>query len=54
MPASRYPSMLAMVATKKLRPGDMITETVGLGGASRVLEEMTSFQNVGMSVINEY
>jgi len=54
MPASRYPSMLSMVATKKLRPGDMITETVGLGGASRVLEEMTSFQNVGMSVINEY
>ncbi len=54
MPASRYPSMLAMVASKKLRPSDMITETVGLGGASRVLQEMTSFQNVGMSIINEY
>jgi D-arabinose 1-dehydrogenase-like Zn-dependent alcohol dehydrogenase len=54
MPASRYPSMLAMVGTKKLRPSEMITETVGLGGASRVLEEMTSFQNVGMSIINEY
>ena len=54
MPASRYPSMLAMVAAKKLRPGDMITETVGLAGASRVLEEMTGFQNVGMSIINEY
>jgi D-arabinose 1-dehydrogenase-like Zn-dependent alcohol dehydrogenase len=54
MPASRYPSMLAMVAAKKLRPGDMITETVGLEGASRVLQEMTSFQNVGMSIINEY
>jgi D-arabinose 1-dehydrogenase-like Zn-dependent alcohol dehydrogenase len=54
MPASRYPSMLAMVGSKKLRPGDMITETVGLAGASRVLEEMTSFQNVGMSIINEY
>ncbi len=54
MPASRYPSMLAMVAARKLRPGDMITETVGLAGASRVLEEMTGFQNVGMSIINEY
>ncbi len=54
MPASRYPSMLAMVASKKLRPADMITETVPLDGASRVLEEMTTFQNVGMSIINEY
>jgi D-arabinose 1-dehydrogenase-like Zn-dependent alcohol dehydrogenase len=54
MPASRYPSMLQMVAAKKLRPAEMITETVPLGGASRVLEEMTSFQNVGMSIINEY
>ena len=54
MPASRYPSMLAMVGARKLRPGDMITETVGLAGASRVLEDMTSFQNVGMSIINEY
>lgn len=54
MPASRYPSMLQMVAAKKLRPADMITETVALGGASRVLEEMTNFQNIGMSIINEY
>jgi D-arabinose 1-dehydrogenase-like Zn-dependent alcohol dehydrogenase len=54
MPASRYPSMLQMVEQKKLRPAEMITETVPLGGASRVLEEMTSFQNVGMSIINEY
>jgi D-arabinose 1-dehydrogenase-like Zn-dependent alcohol dehydrogenase len=54
MPASRYPSMLAMVASRKLRPADMITETVPLDGASRVLQEMTTFQNVGMSIINEY
>jgi len=54
MPASRYPSMLQMVSAKKLRPAEMITETVPLSGASRVLEEMTSFQNVGMSIINAY
>ncbi|MGO9056554.1 MAG: zinc-binding dehydrogenase [Candidatus Binataceae bacterium] len=54
MPASRYSTMLQMVAAKKLRPADMITETVPLGEASRVLEEMTNFQNVGMSVVNEY
>lgn len=54
MPASRYPSMLQMVEAKKLDPKSMITETVGLDGASRVLEEMTSFQNVGVSIIDRY
>jgi D-arabinose 1-dehydrogenase-like Zn-dependent alcohol dehydrogenase len=54
MPASRYPSMLQMVEAKKLNPKAMITETVGLDGASRVLEEMTNFQNVGVSIIDRY
>jgi D-arabinose 1-dehydrogenase-like Zn-dependent alcohol dehydrogenase len=54
MPASRYPSMLQMVEAQKLNPKAMITETVPLEGASRVLEEMTSFQNVGVSIINQY
>src|SRR5216683_1744160 len=54
MPATRYPSMLQMVEAKKLRPREMITETVGLEGASRVLEQMTTFQNVGVSIINQY
>jgi D-arabinose 1-dehydrogenase-like Zn-dependent alcohol dehydrogenase len=54
MPAARYPSMLQMVETKKLDPKSMITETVSLEGASRVLEEMTNFQNVGVSIINQY
>ena len=54
MPAARYPSMLQMVEAKKLDPKSMITETVSLEGASRVLEEMTNFQNVGVSIINQY
>jgi D-arabinose 1-dehydrogenase-like Zn-dependent alcohol dehydrogenase len=54
MPASRYPSMLQMVAAKKLNPKEMITETISLEGANRVLEEMTNFQNVGVSIINQY
>ena len=54
MPASRYPSMLQMVAAKKLDPKATITETIGLEDASRVLNEMTSFQNVGVSIINKY
>ena len=54
MPAARYPSMLQMVQAGKLNPKSMITETVGLDGASRVLEEMTNFQNVGVSIIDKY
>ena len=54
MPVSRYASMLQMVEAKKLQPAAMVTETVPLAVASRVLEEMTTFQNVGMSIINEY
>jgi D-arabinose 1-dehydrogenase-like Zn-dependent alcohol dehydrogenase len=54
MPASHYPGMLEMVNAKKLDPKAMITETVSLEGANRVLEEMTTFQNVGVSIINQY
>jgi alcohol dehydrogenase/propanol-preferring alcohol dehydrogenase len=46
--------MLQMVEAKKLNPKLMITETVPLEGAARVLEEMTTFQNVGVSVIDKY
>jgi D-arabinose 1-dehydrogenase-like Zn-dependent alcohol dehydrogenase len=54
MPAARYRSMLQMVEAKKLNPKAMITETVPLESASRVLEEMTNFQNVGASIIDKY
>jgi len=54
MPASRYPSMLQMVNSRKLNPKSMITETIGLDQASGVLEQMTTFQNVGVSIINKY
>jgi len=54
MPANRYPSMLQMVNARKLNPKSMITETISLGGASAVLEQMTTFQNVGVSIINKY
>ncbi|HEY1849681.1 MAG TPA: zinc-dependent alcohol dehydrogenase family protein [Candidatus Binataceae bacterium] len=54
MPANRYSSMLQMVNAKKLNPKSMITETISLGGASAVLEQMTTFQNVGVSIINKY
>jgi hypothetical protein len=32
----------------------MITETIGLEGAAKVLEGMTTFQNVGVTIIDKY
>ncbi|MGD0072898.1 MAG: zinc-dependent alcohol dehydrogenase family protein [Candidatus Binataceae bacterium] len=54
MPASRYPAMLRMVEAGRLAPGAMVTERISLDQVSRVLEEMTSFQNVGTAVITQY
>ena len=52
MQASHYPGMLQMVEAKKLNPKSMITGTVDLGGAAKILEEMTNFQNVGVTIID--
>jgi len=52
MQSSHYPGMLQLVSSGKLNPKAMITETIGLEGASKVLEDMTTFQNVGVSIID--
>lgn len=40
MPAVDYPAMLGMVADGRLRPGDLVTRTIGLDGIGDVLAEM--------------
>ena len=54
MQAARYPAMLQMVESRKLSPKQMVTQTVGLNKASEILSEMSSFQNVGVTVIDNY
>jgi alcohol dehydrogenase len=54
MQAARYPSMLQMVESRKLSPKTMVTQTVPLEKASDVLHAMTNFENVGVSIINQY
>jgi D-arabinose 1-dehydrogenase-like Zn-dependent alcohol dehydrogenase len=54
MPAAHYPSMLAIVEAGKISPKKMVTGTCDLNGINKVFEEMTSFQNVGVTVINQY
>ncbi|HEY6420855.1 MAG TPA: zinc-dependent alcohol dehydrogenase family protein [Candidatus Binataceae bacterium] len=54
MQASHYPQMLQMVEAKKISPKAMVTGTVGLDGINKIFEEMNTFQNVGVTVINKY
>jgi D-arabinose 1-dehydrogenase-like Zn-dependent alcohol dehydrogenase len=50
----RYPAMLNMVERGRLAPRELITETIPLEKAFGVLEQMSSFENVGISVINQF
>jgi D-arabinose 1-dehydrogenase-like Zn-dependent alcohol dehydrogenase len=54
MQASHYPSMLQMVEAKKVTPKAMVTGTCALDGINKIFNEMNTFQNVGVTVINNY
>jgi D-arabinose 1-dehydrogenase-like Zn-dependent alcohol dehydrogenase len=50
----RYPAMLSMVERGRLEPKKLITETIPLEKAFGVIEQMSNFENVGISVINQF
>jgi D-arabinose 1-dehydrogenase-like Zn-dependent alcohol dehydrogenase len=54
MQASHYPGMLQMIEAGKISPKKMVTGTCDLNGINKVFEEMDTFQNVGVTVINQY
>jgi D-arabinose 1-dehydrogenase-like Zn-dependent alcohol dehydrogenase len=54
MQAWRYPAMLGMVARGKLSPKALVTEILPIEKAFGVIEQMSSFQNVGISVVNQF
>jgi hypothetical protein len=43
-----------MVERGKLEPKKLITETIPLEKAFGVLDQMSKFENVGISVINQF
>lgn len=51
MQARCYPEMLRMVEAGKLRPSSLVTEEVPLEGLNKVLDDMSSFNTLGYSVI---
>jgi D-arabinose 1-dehydrogenase-like Zn-dependent alcohol dehydrogenase len=54
MQSWRYPAMLGMVARGKLSPKALVTETIPIEEAFGVIEQMSNFQNVGISVVNQF
>ncbi|HTR61729.1 MAG TPA: hypothetical protein VMH37_08500, partial [Candidatus Binataceae bacterium] len=54
MQASHYPGMLQMVESGKVSPKAMVTGTCDLAGINKIFEEMNTFQNVGVTVCNNY
>jgi len=54
MPTTRYDEMFRMIATDKLDPGAIISETIDLPEVNDKLAAMTDFQTVGIPVIDSF
>ncbi|MGD2103376.1 MAG: zinc-dependent alcohol dehydrogenase family protein [Acidimicrobiia bacterium] len=54
IPATEYPRVLDLIGSGAVDPGRLVTNTVGLGEASSVLERMADFQGVGVTVIDAF
>jgi D-arabinose 1-dehydrogenase-like Zn-dependent alcohol dehydrogenase len=50
----RYPAMLDMVDRGLLAPKKLVTETIPIENAFGVIGQMSKFENVGISVINQF
>jgi len=50
----RYPALLSMVERGRLAPRKLIGETIPLEKALDLIEKMSKFENVGISVINQF
>lgn len=54
MQPHRYPSMLSMVESGKLKPGKLIGRTVPIEQAGEVLASMTQYGTLGATVVNQW
>ena len=54
MQAHRYPQMLAMIAEGSLQPDKLIRRMIGLEEAAEALVNMDRFDEVGVTVIDEF
>jgi D-arabinose 1-dehydrogenase-like Zn-dependent alcohol dehydrogenase len=54
MQPRRYPAMLRMIETGKLKPGKLVGGTVPIEKAGEILSSMTEFGTLGVIVINQW
>ncbi|MYJ02403.1 MAG: zinc-binding dehydrogenase, partial [Chloroflexi bacterium] len=54
LPNQNYPSMLNMVASGKLQPETIVSETISIDQVPEVVESMTTFQTTGFVTINDF
>ncbi|PSQ03145.1 alcohol dehydrogenase [Halobacteriales archaeon QS_4_69_31] len=54
MPPSRYPELFRMIAADRLRPADLVTDTVGLADVSDRLTSMDDYDTVGLEVVTDF
>jgi threonine dehydrogenase-like Zn-dependent dehydrogenase len=50
----RYPALLSMIERGRLAPRKLVTETIPIEKAFGVLDQMSKFENVGISVIDQF
>jgi len=54
MPPADYDEIFRMVATGKLDPPAVVSETIGLEDVSDTLDAMTNFDTVGIPVVDSF
>lgn len=54
LPNQNYPSMLNMVASGKLQPETIVSETISIDQVPEVVESMTTFQTTGFVTITDF
>jgi alcohol dehydrogenase len=52
--AHKYPALPEMIRTKKLLPGKLIGKTINLEESLETLVNMDRFNDIGVTVINEF
>jgi len=54
MQPARYDEIFRMIATDKIDPSKVVSETVPLEATSEKLAAMTDYETVGIPVIDEF
>lgn len=54
MPSWRYPDLLQMVRFGRIKPGDVVTRTISIQEAGKALEDMGTYNGLGVTVIDTW